>query len=61
MVVEWPFQNNGSKRNDTALIKVDLCNLKGVLKSCIGPNGLWAVGMWYNIHTYIQTHNSQIK
>ena len=43
VAAEWPYQENGVERIDTALIKVGLCYFKCVLKSCIGPNGLWAV------------------
>ena len=39
-LTEWPFGENGAERIDTAIVKVDIYNLKCVLKSVIGPNGL---------------------
>ena len=39
VVVERPFRENGADRIYTAVVKVDFCNLKCVLKSLIGQHG----------------------
>ena len=40
VVVEWSFRKNGAEVTFTALVKLDLCHLKRVLKSYIGRNEL---------------------
>ena len=50
VVVMRTFRENGAERIYTALVEVDFCSLKCVLKSFIGQmtiNGLWSVRiMW---------------
>ena len=38
-LAEWPILENGAERIYTALVKVNFCNLKCVLKSCMDQTG----------------------
>ena len=48
MILKWPFWSNGAERSYAALVKVEFCNLKCVLKSFIVQNGLLAVRIGYD-------------
>ena len=60
LVEEWPFRENEDERIYTASVKVSICNLICVLKSFMGPNGLWAVRIWNRHPTVWKNQNNKL-